>query len=538
MASSPSILKEFLVAIGFKVDDRSYKQFQSSLDTSLKKLEALGAVAAAVATEIIGATLKISDMGEKLYFAAQRAQTSVRNLQAIQFAAQNVGIGADEASAALANMATNIRTNLATPFIFRLLGIRQSADDVENLIAILERIKTLTPGTVPYVQATNLIAQNFGIDEPTLNMMLKNLPTLESSLRKRLQMGKDAGLDADKFAKDSHDTMMNYRTLQESASILAQVFTEKVLPAENKMVETLQKIANQLDKLSEKTNGWSTVLLGVASAFGATTLGKWLLGAGGRLLGMGGAEAAAEGAGAAAGAEVGGEAGSLGGPLGVGVGIAVGAGLGWIISHWGKVKGMLSRATGNDADHSADIIGQFEGKRLKPYNDIGGHATIGYGHKILPGEDYSGGISNGQALHLLMQDTNKALDAVHRLVHVALTSNQTSALTDLLFNIGETRFAHSGLLKQLNAGNYAGAADALLQFDKARVNGALVSNTALAERRRADRELFLKPDVTMTQTTNINVNGVDDPNGAGKQIGKEQSRVNGDLLRNLQGAVQ
>ncbi len=53
-------------------------------------------------------------------------------------------------------------------------------------------------------------------------------------------------------------------------------------------------------------------------------------------------------------------------------------------------------------------------------------------------------------------------------VAVPLTQNQFDALVSLIYNIGEGNFASSTLLKMLNAGNYRGAADQFLVWDKSK----------------------------------------------------------------------
>lgn len=50
------------------------------------------------------------------------------------------------------------------------------------------------------------------------------------------------------------------------------------------------------------------------------------------------------------------------------------------------------------------FIKQTEGFREKPYQDVNGHWTVGYGHKIAEGEDFSEGISEEQANTLLARD--------------------------------------------------------------------------------------------------------------------------------------
>ena len=73
---------------------------------------------------------------------------------------------------------------------------------------------------------------------------------------------------------------------------------------------------------------------------------------------------------------------------------------------------------------------------------------------------------------------------------VPLNENQYSALCSFIYNLGRGSFAKSTLLKRLNTGNYQAAADELLRWDKARVNGKLQPVAGLSRRRRAERELF------------------------------------------------
>ncbi len=137
-------------------------------------------------------------------------------------------------------------------------------------------------------------------------------------------------------------------------------------------------------------------------------------------------------------------------------------------------------------------IAKEEGFRSNVYPDIAGNPTIGYGHKIRPGEDFSGGITQPRAAELFIEDRAAAQDAVLRMVKVAVNSNQFAALTDLMFNVGPAALAKSTLLKDLNSGDYAGAADQMLRFNHAMVNGHLQTVPDLTSRRIAELEAAVK----------------------------------------------
>jgi lysozyme len=104
---------------------------------------------------------------------------------------------------------------------------------------------------------------------------------------------------------------------------------------------------------------------------------------------------------------------------------------------------------------------QFEGLRLKPYRDSVGKLTIGYGRNL--SDD---GITETEAEQLLQNDLQKARAGVLAgLPWVAnLDDARQAVLFEMAFQIGLSGlFAFKNTLTLVQAGNYAGAADAMLQ---------------------------------------------------------------------------
>ncbi len=73
---------------------------------------------------------------------------------------------------------------------------------------------------------------------------------------------------------------------------------------------------------------------------------------------------------------------------------------------------------------------------LHVYADIKGLRTIGYGHRLTPGESFPNGITAAEAEAILSQDVQIAEQAVERLVKVPLTQGEFDALVDFVFNLG------------------------------------------------------------------------------------------------------
>ncbi len=81
-------------------------------------------------------------------------------------------------------------------------------------------------------------------------------------------------------------------------------------------------------------------------------------------------------------------------------------------------------------------------------------ATIGYGHLIKPGEDFTGGITERVATELLRADIAAAQCAVQNNITVPLTQNQYDALVIFAYNIGAKNFANSTVVKYINNPNF------------------------------------------------------------------------------------
>ena len=69
---------------------------------------------------------------------------------------------------------------------------------------------------------------------------------------------------------------------------------------------------------------------------------------------------------------------------------------------------------------------------------------------------------------------------------MALTEPQWIALVSFVFNEGETKFLTSTLLRLLNTGDYSSVPVQLLRWTKETIDGRLVENVGLRNRRSAD----------------------------------------------------
>lgn len=116
-----------------------------------------------------------------------------------------------------------------------------------------------------------------------------------------------------------------------------------------------------------------------------------------------------------------------------------------------------------------------------------GKKTVGYGHLILPHENFDAGITEAQANALFVKDLNKHIAQIYERVTVPLNQNQFDALCSLMFNLGAYALSSYPKFREaINSGDYNSAANAFMWFTKQ--GGVVVEGLYL--RRTSEFKMF------------------------------------------------
>lgn len=97
--------------------------------------------------------------------------------------------------------------------------------------------------------------------------------------------------------------------------------------------------------------------------------------------------------------------------------------------------------------------------------------------------------TQAQADDRSQRDMDSFAESVTKLLKRPVNDNQFAALVSFAYNVGASNLRNSTLLRLVNAGNYAKAADEFLKWTKAQ--GKVMPG--LVRRREAERRLFLTP---------------------------------------------
>lgn len=146
-------IKEFLIALGYKVDRATEKKFEDSITAATLKAnllaDALVGMAKKLAESLQHAAGDLSD----LYYASIRAGTSATNLKALQLAAQDFGVSAQEAGGYLEHLREILLTNPGKEGLINSLGVATrdangELRDTEDILKDLGRALAQRPTRV------------------------------------------------------------------------------------------------------------------------------------------------------------------------------------------------------------------------------------------------------------------------------------------------------------------------------------------------------------------------------------------------------
>lgn len=147
--------------------------------------------------------------------------------------------------------------------------------------------------------------------------------------------------------------------------------------------------------------------------------------------------------------------------------------------------------TSSDLDQAVSLICSFEGFRNRPYADVTGTPTVGYGSTYWHGQRVTltspESVTEGEAREAVAEEAQRVLTALKSSVRASLTPNQWAALTSFAYNVGLSACLGSTLVRLVNEGELDKAADQFLLWDKSK--GQVIQG--LLNRRKAERTLFL-----------------------------------------------
>lgn len=234
-----NVIKEFLVGLGFKVDDKSQKSFNDGIDLATAKAVALGEVMVEAAKAVASAVTSMAQDLDTLYWRTQRLGSSAVDVKAFEYAISQLGGSAQGAKASLENIAEFLKSSPGNVDFLLQYGVSpEHIGNAEKSLIDLEK----TFKRMPYWQAKS-IASAIGIDPLTLQAMIRDTGEFEKQLE---EMAKASGLNFDEAAKKAAEFQQRLRELREQANTTFEAAQFEVLkwllPKLNELAQIIENI--------------------------------------------------------------------------------------------------------------------------------------------------------------------------------------------------------------------------------------------------------------------------------------------------------
>lgn len=263
--AQPNVLREYLVSLGFSVDQSKLRTFSDALKGTATATSKLGAEAVAAGVAIGVMVDQVARHFEDLYYMSQRTGSTVKSLDAVSFAAQQVGVSADEARGAVESFATALRHNPGLRGMLGGLGVGGQGDPEAQLRGLVKRLSSLPE----FVQVQ--YAQMFGINEKVFLNYRNNLALLEQSEDEQRARMKNAGLDADEEARKFTELTRVLNSMGASFSVVGARIAHDWRDAVQSVAAWTGHLLDRFAAADAASNGQLGGLAGGIGAVGAST---------------------------------------------------------------------------------------------------------------------------------------------------------------------------------------------------------------------------------------------------------------------------
>jgi hypothetical protein len=247
-------IREFLVSLGFKVDNAGMRAFQGAISGATKVVQGLGSTIKGVAEgaadsmkklaltfglSTAGITLAIKRMADdfsELYYAVQRTGSSAENLMALRYASAQVGLGFKGMEAQVESFAQRMRTVLGTEQWVNSLGIatRRTNGQLRDTSRIFIDIakwydRMARQGPAGEALAISIVEQ-LGIDPVTLRQSAKNLEEINRALEEYREKQRAAGIDPTRLTQLWVDFERTMRSIFATLGVGWDRIAQELLP--------------------------------------------------------------------------------------------------------------------------------------------------------------------------------------------------------------------------------------------------------------------------------------------------------------------
>lgn len=267
-------LREYLIALGFKVDDATYKKFDKAIAGAKADVVGLGSAVVTTAAAIGVAVEKITKEFEDLAYLSQRTGASVNNLKAYDYAARQIGLTTSQSQGAIESFTTAMLLNPGIRGFVRNFGVADG-DPTRMLTDFVSALKKRYGETQYFVAAMQ--AEMAGIPEQVFRRYWDNLDRNKVEEADIMRRRREAGVDSNKLAQESVVNQRALTRLFSDLGIAEERFGLGFTPQATLATNALADMVEWLNKADRATAGLGYTFAALSAGSLAAFLAKLAL---------------------------------------------------------------------------------------------------------------------------------------------------------------------------------------------------------------------------------------------------------------------
>lgn len=250
-ADSSNILREYLISLGYKVNQQAQNKFIDGLNKVSAVAGGAGKAALAAATALGTMAVVYAHSMEKMYYASRFSGASGANLAGLSAGFRSIGLSGEGAIEAIKRFALLLQT----PGIkeqLNGLGVRTTGRDTADIFKdALKRISKIADSDWTY--GSGLAQRLLGLSPEDFQTIRKNLDTFfkaEANTKRNLS---SVGVNSDALNKQAKEFEQLWRNVWDKIDAIGIRFTAEILPMMRDFVKWVDKILDPILELLGKT---------------------------------------------------------------------------------------------------------------------------------------------------------------------------------------------------------------------------------------------------------------------------------------------
>ena len=267
--SAGDVIKQFLVSLGYEVDEKGQQKFIKGVEQATVRVAALGAAVVAMAGVVVHEISKVADEYNNLNNIANRTNTPVEKIEELGYVASLTGSSIEAAQSSLEGLGRN--AGLAAIGMGRAkkvfeemhISVKDGNGKLKETSALMLEISKGIQGKGRGEQIA--ILSRLGIDPSMIRAMTEDISGFQKEFA---DLMKATGIDSKEAAQQStlfHNSMFKLKYTMEKIwdSIIL-----KVMPAVGKSIESFrEKILKYLPQIQQAFENILPTILKLAGAF-------------------------------------------------------------------------------------------------------------------------------------------------------------------------------------------------------------------------------------------------------------------------------